>query len=257
MTRSSFYAHINRKKTPDLEALKLRAKIRHCFNQSRGSAGWRTIKAMLNNEVGSYKIRRIMKELGLHSSQFKRHRYARHSHEKPMIPNRLARQFKVSKPNEVWCGDITFIWTGKAWSYLAVVIDLYSRRVIGWSLSNSATAELACNALDKAYESRGKPEQVMFHSDQGVQYASLMFQKTLKTKSMVQSMSRRGNCWDNAPMERVFRSLKTEWIPSGWYESFLEAKKDIGDYLMHYYNWIRPHSYNLGSPPALAEKSLN
>ncbi|WP_152999632.1 DDE-type integrase/transposase/recombinase, partial [Pseudomonas aeruginosa] len=111
--------------------------------------------------------------------------------------------------------------------------------------------------LDMAYEQRGKPQQVLFHSDQGSQYASRLFRQRLWRYRMQQSMSRRGNCWDNSPMERLFRSLKSEWVPSTGYLTAQEAQRDINHYLMHRYNWIRPHQFNDGLPPAVAEEKLN
>ena len=110
-------------------------------------------------------------------------------------------------------------------------------------------------ALDMAYEQRGRPEGVLFHSDQGCQYASRIFRQRLWRYRMRQSMSRRGNCWDNAPMERLLRSLKSEWVPATGYTSLTDAKQDIGQYLMGYYNWQRPHQYNGGLPPAEAEEN--
>ncbi len=142
----------------------------------------------------------------------------------------------MAAPNQVWCGDITYIWTGDKWSYLAVVIDLYSRRVIGWSMSNSPNTELTLEALEMAHRVRGEPKGVMFHSDQGCQYANIEYRQRLWRYQMIQSMSRRGNCWDNTPMERVFRSLKSEWIPEIGYANLDQAIKDISYYLMTYYN---------------------
>jgi putative transposase len=116
-----------------------------------------------------------------------------------------------------------------------------------------ADAELAVRALEMAYEQRGRPEAVMFHSDQGSQYASRLFRQRLWRYKMTQSMSRRGNCWDNAPMERVFRSLKSEWVPTLGYPTVSEAARDLSYYLMDYYNWTRPHTFNDGVSPANAE----
>ena len=146
---------------------------------------------------------------------------------------------------------------GGRWYYLAVVLDLYRRRVVGWALSSKADAELAVRALEMAYEQRARPEGILFHSDQGSQYASRLFRQRLWRYRMVQSMSRRGNCWDNAPMERLFRSLKMEWVPTLGYENETVAKKDLGFYLMDYYNWMRPHAFNDGIPPAKAENLSN
>jgi putative transposase len=137
-----------------------------------------------------------------------------------------------------------------------VVLDLCTRRVVGWAMSERPDANLTIEALERAYEQRGKPECVMFHSDQGSQYSSLRFRQRLWRYRMVQSMSRHGNCWNNSPMERLFRSLKTEWVPALGYRSLFEAQRDIGDYLMRYYNWQRPHSKNDGLAPAAAEEKL-
>ena len=117
-------------------------------------------------------------------------------------------------------------------------------------------AHLVTAALNRAYEQRGRPDNVLFHSDQGCQYASRLFRQRLWRYRIQQSMSRRGNCWDNAPTERLIRSLKSEWIPATGYMRLTEAKRDIGYYLMDYYNWQRPHQYNAGLPPAIAEEKL-
>lgn len=205
--------------------------------------------------IGRYKVRKLMEESGLICKQPGPHAYKQATVERPDIPNHLDRQFNPDRPDRVWCGDITYIWAGNRWVYLAVVLDLYSRRVVGWAISDRADAVLVVKALEMAYLHRHKPSGVMFHSDQGSQYVSRLFRQRLWRYQIKQSMSRRGNCWDNAPMERLFRSLKTEWIPALGYASKAEAQRDIGDYLMRYYNWERPHQYNDGLPPAVAEKT--
>ena len=209
------------------------------------------------HKIGRYKVRRLMKEANLTCKQPGHHAYKTATVERPDIPNRLARAFDVNRPNTVWCGDITYIWAGSRWCYLATVIELYSRRVIGWSISERPDADLVVKALNMAYEQRGHPSGVMFHSDQGCQYGSRKFRQRLWRYRMTQSMSRRGNCWDNAPMERLFRSLKSEWIPATGYLSMSEAMRDISYYLMTYYNWQRPHQHNDGLPPAIAENRFN
>ncbi len=138
-----------------------------------------------------------------------------------------------------------------------MVLDLYCRRVVGWALSAKPDADLVVKALDMAYEQRGRPQNVMFHSDQGSQYASHSFRQRLWRYRMTQSMSRRGNCWDNAPMERLFRSLKSEWVPVTGYMTRAEAQRDISFYLMDYYHWSRPHQFNEGVPLAKAEALSN
>lgn len=136
------------------------------------------------------------------------------------IPNLLDRQFAVTQPNQVWCGDVTYIWTGNRWAYLAVVMDLFARKPVGWAMSFSPDSELTCKALSHAFESRVRPQGLMFHSDQGSHYTSRKFRQLLWRCQITQSMSRRGNCLDNSPMERFFRSLKTEWVPTIGYRSY-------------------------------------
>jgi len=206
--------------------------------------------------VGRFLIGKWMSELGLICKQPGPHRYQHATVERPDIPNRLNRAFTVERPNQVWCGDITYIWAGSRWVYLAVVIDLYARRVVGWAISDKPNADLAIKALEDAYHRRGKPERVLFHSDQGAQYSSIRFRQRLWRYRFEQSMSRRGNCWDNAPMERLFRSLKTEWVPTAGYCSITEATMDIGWYLMAHYNQRRPHAANDGLSPAAKEEKL-
>ncbi|WDM04089.1 IS3-like element IS222 family transposase [Pseudomonas aeruginosa] len=260
VARSCYYVHRLRRRRVDARRVALRSQVNQLFSQSRGSAGSRSILGMLREEgvtIGRFRVRRLMRELGLVSKQPGSHAYKQAKVERPDIPNRLNREFATEHPNQVWCGDITYVWAQGRWHYLAAVLDLHTRRVIGWAFSAKPDAELVIKALDMAYEQRGKPQQVLFHSDQGSQYASRLFRQRLWRYRMQQSMSRRGNCWDNSPMERLFRSLKSEWVPSTGYLTAQEAQRDISHYLMHRYNWIRPHQFNDGLPPAVAEEKLN
>ncbi|HBP1009538.1 IS3 family transposase [Pseudomonas aeruginosa] len=260
VARSCYYVHRLRRRRVDARRVALRSQVNQLFSQSRGSAGSRSILGMLREEgvtIGRFRVRRLMRELGLVCKQPGSHAYKQATVERPDIPNRLNREFATEHPNQVWCGDITYVWAQGRWHYLAAVLDLHTRRVIGWAFSAKPDAELVINALDMAYEQRGRPQQVLFHSDQGSQYASRLFRQRLWRYRMQQSMSRRGNCWDNSPMERLFRSLKSEWVPSTGYLTAQEAQRDISHYLMHRYNWIRPHQFNDGLPPAVAEEKLN
>ncbi|HBO3497730.1 TPA: IS3 family transposase [Pseudomonas aeruginosa] len=260
VARSCYYVHRLRRRRVDARRVALRSQVNQLFSQSRGSAGSRSILGMLREEgvtIGRFRVRRLMRELGLVSKQPGSHAYKQATVERPDIPNRLNREFATEHPNQVWCGDITYVWAQGRWHYLAAVLDLHTRRVIGWAFSAKPDAELVVKALDMAYEQRGKPQQVLFHSDQGSQYASRLFRQRLWRYRMQQSMSRQGNCWDNSPMERLFRSLKSEWVPSTGYLTAQEAQRDISHYLMHRYNWIRPHQFNDGLPPAVAEEKLN
>ncbi|MFG9636846.1 IS3 family transposase [Pseudomonas aeruginosa] len=260
VARSCYYVHRLRRRRVDARRVALRSQVNQLFSQSRGSAGSRSILGMLREEgvtIGRFRVRRLMRELGLVSKQPGSHAYKQATVERPDIPNRLNRKFATEHPNQVWCGDITYVWAQGRWHYLAAVLDLHTWRVIGWAFSAKPDAELVIKALDMAYEQRGQPQQVLFHSDQGAQYASRLFRQRLWRYRMQQSMSRRGNCWDNSPMERLFRSLKSEWVPSTGYLTAQEAQRDISHYLMHRYNWIRPHQFNDGLPPAVAEEKLN
>lgn len=253
--RSSYvyYQQANQRVNPAREALK--AKVISIHQASRGAAGSRTIAGQLSQAgepIGRYKVRALMKEAGLVSTQHKRHSYRLAQEESIVAPNQLNRQFQATQANQAWCGDITYVWSGKHWLYLAVVIDLYKRRVIGWACGTSPDSKLTIKALRRAYESRQRPSQVLFHSDQGSHYTSKAFRQALWRYQIKQSMSRRGNCWDNAPMERFFRSLKTEWVPNNGYLSYQHAEQDIADYI-RYYNYQRGHSYNLYLSPANAE----
>ncbi|MGE8436648.1 MAG: IS3 family transposase [Pseudomonas palmensis] len=258
--RSCYYAHCRKRRSPDAEQLVLRSRVNELFTQSRSAAGSRSIMLMMREdgiEIGRFKVRRLMSEMKLISKQPGSHAYKKATVERPDIPNVLDRAFSVSAPNEVWCDDITYIWAQGRWHYLAAVIDLFARRVVGWAFSSKPDADLVIKALDMAYEQRGRPQNVLFHSDQGSQYSSRSFRQRLWRYRFKQSMSRRGNCHDNAPMERLFRSLKTEWVPTVGYMTASLAQQDIGRFLMQRYNWQRPHQFNSGLAPAVAEEKLN
>ena len=231
--------------------------VKQMYQLSNGSAGARTIATMVTTQgihLSRYRANRRMKVLGLVSNQQPKHRYKHATQEHICIPNSLNREFNVNAPNKVWAGDITYIWSGKRWVYLAVVMDLFARKPVGWAISLSPDSALVKKALILAFESRGEPKGVMFHSDQGCQYTSLAFRQQLWRYRIEQSMSRRGNCWDNSPMERFFRSLKTEWVPEVGYSSFGEAKQAITNYIIGYYSQFRPHTHNEGLSPNNAEE---
>ncbi len=196
---SCFYDYLARKRTINRERMQQRSELRRLFKESRNSAGSRALMSMmreLGHQIGRFKVRSLMKEAGLVSKQPGAHRYQVARSERPDIPNLLAREFDVQQPNQVWCGDITYVWASGRWNYLAVVLDLYARRVVGWAMSDKPDAELAIKALEMAYQQRGCPSGVLFHSDQGSQYGSRAFRQRLWRHRMTQSMSRRGNCWD-------------------------------------------------------------
>jgi len=255
--RSSFRTWLSRDKRLKPPQIHERELVRHIHEQSKGSAGARTVATIATNQgtaLSRYRAGRLMKALGLVSCQMPKHAYKRGGNERLNIPNHLARQFSPSRPNQVWCGDVTYIWTGNKWSYLAVVMDLFARKPVGWALSSSPDSRLTGKALSMAFESRGRPKGLMFHSDQGCHYTSLAFRQILWRYQIKQSMSRRGNCWDNAPMERFFRSLKTEWVPEAGFMSLEYARQEVWSYIIGYYNAIRPHKHNLSLTPNQKEK---
>ncbi|EFE7141052.1 IS3-like element ISEc31 family transposase, partial [Escherichia coli] len=254
--RSSYRYWRKRRDTVNPARVRLCSEIRRAWNQSRGSAGARTLAEMLTQNgvpMSRYRAGRLMKYLNLSSCQPGKHQYKNARQEHTGLPNLLERQFAVPEPDRVWCGDITYIWAGNRWCYLAVVMDLFARRVIGWSLSANADTALISSALRMAYEVRGQPRDVMFHSDQGSQYTGLKYQQLLWRYRIKQSVSRRGNCWDNSPMERFFRSLKTEWVPTDGYTGKDVARQQISSYILNYYNSVRPHHYNGGLTPEESE----
>jgi transposase InsO family protein len=155
--------------------------------------------------------------------------------------NILNRQFDVDIPNRVWTADISYVWTFEGWLYIAVVMDLYSRQIVGWAMDKRMKRKLVLDALAMAYYQRNPPKGLLHHSDRGSQYASFDYQKQLRSYNMKPSMSRKGNCWDNAPMERFFRSLKSERLTGCRFVNRGHAKMEILDYIT-YYNSIRLHS---------------
>ncbi|EFC5159444.1 IS3 family transposase [Escherichia coli] len=254
--RSSYRYWRKRRDTVNPARVRLCSEIRRAWNQSRGSAGARTLAEMLTQNgvpMSRYRAGRLMKYLNLSSCQPGKNQYKNARQEHTCLPNLLERQFAVPEPDRVWCGDITYIWAGNRWCYLAVVMDLFARRVIGWSLSANADTALISSALRMAYKVRGQPRDVMFHSDQGSQYTGLKYQQLLWRYRIKQSVSRRGNCWDNSPMERFFRSLKTEWVPTDVYTGKDVARQQISSYILNYYNSVRPHHYNGGLTPEESE----
>lgn len=255
--RSSYKYWRNRPQDISSERVKLHSLVREAHAASNGSAGARSIAGIVTaqgTQLSRYRAAGVMKCLGLVSCQIPKHSYKKTGAEHVAIPNNLERQFAVTAPNQVWCGDVTYIWSGNRWAYLAVVIDLFARKPIGWAMSLSPDSALTCKALRMAFESRGNPIGVMFHSDQGSHYSSRKFRQLLWRYQIKQSMSRRGNCWDNSPMERFFRSLKTEWVPTNGYCNFNDAVVSISKYIHGYYSQVRPHQYNGGLTPNESER---
>jgi transposase InsO family protein len=220
-------------------------RMKGLFSESRDSLGSRQMMKQLRKEgfqIGRYRVCKLMKRLGLVVKRKKRFVLTTDSkHTYPVAENQLNRHFSPAISNQVWTTDITYIWTMQGWVYLAVVLDLYSRRVVGWSLDKHMTTSLVIRALTMAVNLRKPPPDLLHHSDRGSQYASHAYQSTLRSYGMVCSMSRRGNCWDNAPTERFFSSLKREWLTGNVYPSREDAVADVRAYIA-YYNARRLHT---------------
>ena len=227
------------------------------FNHHKGNYGSRRLEIELHKkgfEVGRYQIRSLMKKHGLVVIQKPRFKVTTNSnHNEPITDNLLNREFDVDQPNKVWTTDITYLWTHQGWLYVAVVVDLFSRQIIGWSIQDHMRTSLCLDALKMAWFRRKRPMGVMHHSDRGSQYASYEYRNQLKNYGMIQSMSRKGNCWDNSPTERVFRTLKSEWLNRFDFQTKTEATKEVWNYIS-YYNSDRIHSTLDYQTPMVYEK---
>ena len=214
MQRSGYYRRITHKPI-DVEAIKLKVAMRQIHTEMHATYGSRRMCAELNAQgftVERYKVRSLMQALSLKAKRPKQHRYPIAGNPSVIAPNSLKRQFNPPQTNVNWTGDITYIRTGQGWLYLAIVLDLYSRRVVSWAFSSQPNSELSARALHIAVQHRRPAQPLLFHSDQGVQYSSDTFQQSLRNHNITASMSRRGNCHDNAVTERCFRSLKSERV---------------------------------------------
>jgi putative transposase len=245
VSRAGYYESLKRqhRDTPTpVEAINARA----VFEASGRTYGSRRISQALRAQgmdLGRARTRTLMKQQGLRPRWRRKFVHTTDSgHEFPVADNVLARRFRPEAPNRVWASDITYVRTDSGWLYLAVVLDLYSRKVVGWATSASMPAQLVCAALHMAIASRRPPPGLLVHSDRGSQYASREHQDLLSRHGFVCSMSRKGNCWDNAVAERFFLSLKTERVWHRQYANHGEAKNDIADYIVGFYNPIRLHS---------------
>ena len=196
-----------------------------------------------NCRTSKKRVARLMRKAGLRSKTVRRFKVTTQSkHSLPVAKNLLKRDFTTLAPNKVWVSDITYIWTREGWQYLCIVIDLFNRQVVGWSMNKRLTAELAVDALMGAVISRRPSKGLLFHSDRGVQYCSRAFRRQLKRYGMVQSMSRKGDCWDNAVAESFFGTLKQELVHHESYRSRAEARLSVFEYIEGWYNRRRRHS---------------
>jgi putative transposase len=223
----------------------LSARVRASFLLSDRTYGarrvWRDVLAE-GISCGLHRIERLMREQALRARP-RRRQLPKDSGTRSIIaPNVLERDFRADRPNRKWVADFTYIWTAQGWLYLAVVLDLFSRRVVGWSMKEAMTAQMVTDALMMAIWRRGRPDTLLHHSDQGSQYTSEGFQRLMADHGITCSMSRSGNCWDNAAMESFFSSLKTERIRSRVYRTRDQARADVFAYIERFYNPRRRHS---------------
>lgn len=249
VSRSGFYAWTQRTVSARTKAdAQLAVEIAATHHQSRKRYGSPRVHRALRKRgirVGKKRVARLMREHGLVARQKRRFRRTTDSnHANPIAPNVVARAFEPKGPNQVWAGDVTYIATHEGWAYLAVLLDLCSRRVVGWALSATNDTELALAAFNRAVHARHLvPAGLVHHTDRGSPYASADYRKATTAYAMVSSMSRRGDCWDNAVAESFFATLRAELVDDERYPTRCAAEDSIGDYIENFYNTERLHSH--------------
>lgn len=258
VSRSGFYEAKRRAAT--LTVCKASVHVRAVFAASYQSYGSRRmVTALLNRGIkaGRFKARRLMRQAGLKPVWKRKFIHTTDSkHDLPIAANVLARQFNPVAPNTAYVSDITYVRTGAGWLYLAVVIDLFSRKAVGWAMAPSMPAKLVCDALHMAVQQRRPSAGLVVHSDRGSQYASAQYQALLASQGFICSMSRKGNCWDNAVAERFFLNLKMERVWQREYANHAEAKIDIAAYIVGFYNSERLHSVLGNLSPSVYERKM-
>ena len=248
VSRSGFYEWLSRPRSQrSKDNQELLAQIRSSFERSDRTYGsprvWHDLRAW-GYHCGIHRVARLMLAAGLQARSKRRRLPSDHGArpENSIAPNLLDRQFAATGPNQRWVADFTYIWTAEGWLYFAAVIDLFSRRVVGWSMHEQMKAQLVTDALTMALWRRGKPRELLHHSDQGSQYTSEQFQRLLAEQGITCSMSRAGEVWDNSAMESFFSTFKTERVRGRVYSTREEAKADVFDYVERFYNPHRRHS---------------
>lgn len=247
VSNSGYYAWRDRPESARAQAnRRLLGRIRDAHRRSRCTYGSPRITHELRAEgqcVGENRVARLMQAAQIRAKSARKWRATtQSSHRLPVAENTLDRGFSVSQPNRVWAGDISYVWTAQGWLYLAVVLDLYSRAVIGWSMGERLTADLATQALTMALWRRKPARGLLHHSDRGIQYAAGDYQRLLADHGIACSMSRKGNCWDNAVVESFFHTLKVELVHHRRYLTRDEARQDIFEWIEVFYNRQRRHS---------------
>ncbi len=258
VSRSGYYEFLRRPPSRrSLEDDELRSLVKAAFEKGRKNYGTRRIKRELAKQdiiVSRRRIGRLMRAENLRVQTKRKFKATTDSkHNKPIAPNLLKREFTVKNPDVAYVGDITYIPTREGWLYLAVVIDLFSRTVVGWSMGSRMKAELVNDALMMAIWKRKPAKGLIFHSDRGSQYASDSYRKILSTHGVVASMSKKGDCWDNAVAESFFHTLKTELVHHCDFQTREEARSAIFEYIEVFYNRQRLHSANNYEAPLVFE----
>jgi transposase InsO family protein len=258
VSRSGYYESLKRPPSDhSIEDDKLRPQIEAAFETGRKNYGTRRIKDELKKQetrVSRRRIGRLMREEGIRVQTKRKFKVTTDSnHDKPIAPNLLEREFTVNAPDTVYVGDITYIPTREGWLYLAVVIDLFSRAVVGWSMGSRMNAGLVNAAMLMAIWKRKPAKGLIFHSDRGSQYASDSYRKILDDHGLNASMSKKGDCWDNAVAESFFHTLKIELVHHCDYETREEARASIFEYIEVFYNRQRSHSTNGYEAPLVFE----
>lgn len=259
VSRSGVYAARQRYRRTQV-ASALATQLKEAFDASGGNYGSRRLHACLRaqgHSVGRHRVRHLMKQQGLRVRRYKRKvAYTNSSHHELLIAdNVLDRQFTPEAPDRSWVADITYIRTHRGWLYLAAVLDLYSRKVVGWAMGPNLQTTLVCNALNMAITLRQPRPGLVVHTDRGPQYTCQVYRDLLARHGLIVSMSRRANCWDNAVMERFFLSLKTERVWQQRYDNPTEATRDVTQYIAGFYNTHRLHSTLGYLSPADYEKT--
>jgi len=249
VSKSGFYNWLKRKPSKTkIETEQLKTQIKKEYDKSEKRYGSPKITSKLNGKgikTSRVRVARLMKGMGLKSIVFKKFRVTTtdSDHDFRISKNILNREFTVKDPNKVWVSDITFIPTGNGWLYLTIIMDLFDRSLIGWSMSTNMTAkDTIINAWEMAVSNRKLSDQLIFHSDRGSQYACDEFREILKSKKVVQSMSRKGNCWDNAVAENFFKIIKSELVDHTYFPNYEKAKLAIFEFIEIWYNRQRIHS---------------
>jgi len=249
VSRSGYYEHIgkpaSKRSKEDSELTEQILDIHHKSHKTYGKRRVQKYLARQGRAVGLERVSRLMRQANIQAKATRRFKTTTDSnHNERISPNTLDRQFEVDKPNHRWVSDITYIRMKSGFSYLAVIMDLFSRRIVGWAIDNQMSSSIINRALDMAVINRKSVNGCLLHSDQGTQYASLPFRTRLKQYGMKQSMSRRGNCWDNAPCESFFHTLKVEWVEKKIYQNLEEVKSHLFHFIERFYNRFRMHSSN-------------